>query len=402
MSRTADSTIKGFLYQFNKTIISIAEAVVGEEVTVEGLVEDIDIEFINGDLLAVQCKYHESVDTFTDSLIYKPILQMAEAYSKSPAKNIKYKIYIHVPSEPDRVVAISLATLDAAIATKDQKLSKISARIVNPLNKTNFLSNLELEFGPSIDDLEKKAKLALVSLDIADSDVDCILYPNAINHIAKLSSLRDESQRKIKRASFQQLLLSINTTGVSKWVLASKKKKEILLSIRKQLADGLSQNNRKRSFYFSPDSINGFSDEIIIFIDNYIKKYSYKTAHTTIPTIAVNCDQDEIHELHLRLYRKGIKANTGFIGNEVIESELFRAPMRSGISGGLVKKEFDLCMFSSRPDMKYINQKKSSDLFCICDVVPSEIDVTDWNVVHLGVKSFNELEFVLQLRGSYE
>jgi len=402
MSRTADSTIKGFLYQFNKTIISISEAVAGEEVTVEGLVEDIDIESIDGDIVAVQCKYHESVEKFTDSLIFKPILQMAEAFSKSPAKKVSYKIYIHVPSEPNRIEIVSMATLDAAIATKDQKLSKIAARIVQPLNKADFLSKLKIEFGPSIDDLEKNVKTLLGKLDIVDADVDCILYPNAINHIAKISSLRDESKRKIKRVALQKLLSNINSTGISKWVLATKNKKEILRSIQKQLANGLSQNNRERSFYFSPKSIFGFDDEIVIFIDNYIKKYSYKTAHTTIPVISVDCSVDEILQLQLRLYRKGIKANTGIVGNELIEVELFRAPMRINSNGGVVKKEFDVCIFSSQPDMQYVNKKKASDLFCICDVIPSEIDGTDWNVVQLGVKSFSELEYVLQLRGNYE
>ncbi len=402
MIRTADSTIKGFLYQFNKTIISIAEAIAGEEVTVEGLVEDIDIESIDGDIIAVQCKYHESVEKFTDSLIYKPILQMAEAFSKSPQKKIKYKIYIHVPSEPGRLTNISVATLEAAIATTDQKLSKISARIVHPLNKKDFLNNLVVEFGPSIDDLEKNAKILLSQFDIPDSDVDCILYPNAINYIAKISSLRDDSKRKIRRMAFQKILTNINFAGISKWVLASKNKKEILRAMQKQLSNGLSQNNRERAFYFSPKSIAGFDDDIVIFIDNYIKKYSYKTAHTTIPVISVDCDLSEILQLQLRLYKKGIKANTGIVGTELVSVELFRAPMRINASAGTVKKEFDICIFSSKPDMKYVNQKKSSDLFCICDVIPSEIDSADLNVVQLGVKSFTELEYILQLRGSYE
>ncbi len=57
-SRTADYTIQGFLYQFNKTLLSIIEASDDAEIVVEGLIEDIDI---HGPLqtTAIQCKYHE-------------------------------------------------------------------------------------------------------------------------------------------------------------------------------------------------------------------------------------------------------------------------------------------------------------------------------------------------------
>lgn len=94
--RTADSTIKGFLYQFNKTILEIASADNEEVFTIEGVVEDLDVLSVNGELEAIQCKYHESNEKFTPSLIFKPLLQMAEAYDKNPTTKITYTIFIHV------------------------------------------------------------------------------------------------------------------------------------------------------------------------------------------------------------------------------------------------------------------------------------------------------------------
>ncbi len=38
MSRTADYTIKGFLYQFNKTLLEILNAEGGQQITVEGII----------------------------------------------------------------------------------------------------------------------------------------------------------------------------------------------------------------------------------------------------------------------------------------------------------------------------------------------------------------------------
>ena len=59
MPRTADYTIQGFLYQFNKTMLEILRAQDDDKVTVEGIVEDIEVATPTT-LTAVQCKYHEA------------------------------------------------------------------------------------------------------------------------------------------------------------------------------------------------------------------------------------------------------------------------------------------------------------------------------------------------------
>ncbi|MEC0664824.1 hypothetical protein P8864_02450 [Priestia flexa] len=63
MSRAADHTIKGFLYQFNKTLNAILISNEKDNVQIEGIIEDIDIRssiFTS----AIQCKYHESNSQF--------------------------------------------------------------------------------------------------------------------------------------------------------------------------------------------------------------------------------------------------------------------------------------------------------------------------------------------------
>ena len=41
--RQADSTIKGYLYQFNKSILEVLSMSTEESLVVEGTIEDIDI-----------------------------------------------------------------------------------------------------------------------------------------------------------------------------------------------------------------------------------------------------------------------------------------------------------------------------------------------------------------------
>ena len=97
MSRTADYTIQGFLYQFNKTALEVLKAQDDDTIIVEGIVEDIEIASL-GSLTAIQCKYHEASTSFTASAIYKPLLQMLKHFSDNQTANIRYVLFAHFPT----------------------------------------------------------------------------------------------------------------------------------------------------------------------------------------------------------------------------------------------------------------------------------------------------------------
>ncbi|MFA0401869.1 hypothetical protein AB4523_23945, partial [Vibrio splendidus] len=169
MSRTAESTIKGFLYQFQKTIESILESSYDDTVTVEGIVEDVDVVHLDGSTTAIQCKYHESVEAFSTSLIYKPILQMAENYAANPRADISYKLFVHVPNQDVTSRSVTEEELDAALGSTNAKLQPIINRIPNNFNKDDFLTKLRLEFGESIDELSISIKSLLSDIEISNS-----------------------------------------------------------------------------------------------------------------------------------------------------------------------------------------------------------------------------------------
>ena len=81
--RQANSTIKGYLYQFNKSILEILNADDDAFITLEGVIEDIDIQLSNA-TSTIQCKYHEYTK-FTMSSIAAPILEMVCHYNESVA-----------------------------------------------------------------------------------------------------------------------------------------------------------------------------------------------------------------------------------------------------------------------------------------------------------------------------
>ena len=55
MGRSADYTIQGFLYQFNQTLSELLKAADDDVITIEGIVEDIEVASFAG-TKAIQCK----------------------------------------------------------------------------------------------------------------------------------------------------------------------------------------------------------------------------------------------------------------------------------------------------------------------------------------------------------
>lgn len=400
--RIADSTIKGFLYQFNKTILEIANADDEDVITVEGVVEDVDVLSASGELEAIQCKYHESKEKFIPSLIFKPLLQMAEAYDKNPTARIKYTIFIYVQNEDHGEKNIEPSILDSALATTDKSLSKIVSRISEKFDKGEFLKNTRIVFGPSLDEIEGSTKAALELLEIQGSDVDTLLYPNSIAKIAKLSSIKDEAERQITKAKLYKHLSNATYTAISKWTLALRNRGEILKKIKQQLSSSFSQNSRDRYFYIDKNEIDDYEEKVVVFFGNYIKKYYSKPSHLKAPTFIINENFEAIRDLESRLYKKGIKANTGLVGNTFEVDHFYRDPMKKIISNHVEEREFDFRLLAMDSEKEAINHRKGDDLYLVSSKMPINIELTDVNFYQVGTSSFNELEYVIGMRNSHE
>lgn len=402
MSRTAESTIKGFLYQFHKTAQSILTSEYDDTVTVEGVIEDIDVAHGDGSFTAIQCKYHESNQNFSPSLIYKPLLQMAEQFSTSSGANITYVLFVHTSDTEQNSRQVTLEELEQALESTNQKLAPIIRKIPPTFDKESFLENVRLEFGPSLDDLANEIKSSLGELRIQNSDVDNILYPNCINHIATLSCNTGASNREIDRHSLEDMLARVNNTAITKWTLALKDKKALLTSKKKQISANLSQNSRERCIYFMSEQIQDFEDRFIVFVSNYLAKYHNKAVHIKTPIFSIDCTEDKLFELEHRLYLKRIKAHTGYIGTRFIESEFFKDPISRGARSLVSEREFQIRLFSSQSHPELLNSRKCDDIFFIGNEIPESVDCTDIETSILGVPDMNELEFVLSMRNSYE
>lgn len=401
MPRTADYTIQGFLYQFNKTAMEILKAQDDDTITVEGIVEDIEVTS-PAMLTAIQCKYHEASTSFTASAVYKPLLQMLKHFSENQTVNIRYVLFAHFPGVGKKPPAVDKSTLQAALASRDKELAKHVKAVPPGINLDSFEGRFTMEFGPSYDEITKQVSKELGANGIPVDDIETLAYPNAIHMIATLSVKHDPADRQITKKRFLSDLTAIRTTAISRWTLALKTREKLLQARRKQLKVHLDKNARLRYFVIDPSSIEDYDTEIVLFITDYIDKYHFKPAHISTPILCLCANRSEIQDIQHRLYAKGIVATDGYVGAQFEGSFFFREPLSSKGAGGKVKREFTLRVLSWDDYGKVLNDRKCDDLFIIGESDCDSLDTVDVNVERLAGATMKEIKYVMGVSNVYE
>lgn len=401
MPRTADYTIQGFLYQFNKTALEILKAHDDGTITVEGIVEDIEIAS-PASVTAIQCKYHEASTSFTASAVYRPLLQMLKHFSENPTANIRYVLFAHFPAVGITPPAVDKSTLQAALESADKELAKHVTAVPSAIDLDSFEARFTMEFGPSYDDITKQVGKELKANGIPEGDIETLAYPNAIHIIATLSVKHDPADRQVTKKQFLSDLATIRTTAISRWTLALKTREKVLQSRRKQLKVHLDKNARLRYFVIDPSSIEDYDTEIVLFITDYIDKYHFKPTHISTPILCLCAKRSEIQDIQHRLYAKGIVANDGYVGVQFEGSHFFREPLSSKGVGGNVKREFTLRILSWDDHGKVLNDRKCDDLFIIGESSCDSLDTVDVNVERLAGATMKEIKYVIGVSNVYE
>ena len=388
-SRVADSTIKGFIYQFNKTILEILDSSTGT-IHVEGIVEDVDVYDANNSIRAIQCKYHESAKSFTLSLIYKPIILMIKTFLERPNDDISFVLFIYVPSEEEKDLKLSVEDLESILKTEDQTLKKIITELnLEGLDKDKFLDHLVIRFGRSIEDLEDEIKSRIEGLDrFKGYDADGLIYPNLIAKIQKISSIKDHDSRKVKQQEIFDFLIKQSKVVINKWTLMTKSRNALLKKLRDDFRTDMSANSLSRCFIFK-----GFNtveaNEIAKFINTYVGKYLKKTTHRPASFI-FDIEREKFNELVRLLDDQDIVVNDGMVGGvwrsgRFYKDCLIRKKSRSTITPDFhiraqtIKQE----SFEIRKD--FFHQSK------VFGLVDSEINFTSETIL---ISEFKDIEYL--------
>ncbi|MCD0503674.1 hypothetical protein [Bordetella petrii] len=392
MGRSADYTIQGFLYQFNLTLSELLKATDDSVIAIEGIVEDIEVASFAG-TKAIQCKYHETQNNYTPSIIYDPLLQMMKHFKSNPSAEIKYHLFAHFPNNP-RVV-VSAVELNGALKTKNKDLRKLAAEVAD-VDIDGFLKVFTVSVTPKYDTLMEENAKGLEGVGFNKEEVETLFYPNAIQIIADLSIKHDANLRKISKKDFLETLRRIRSTAVSQWTLALKTRQKILETRRKQLKESLGVNVRLRHLAIFPEFLKDFDGQIVLFIKSFIDKYHFKIAHTQTPLFALDVSPEVFDGIAERLIGKDVTPNHGRPVRAFSEAHFFREPLVQKD-----RKEFVL-RFIRWDDYKNLVLKiKADDFFVVGDGDIADLDVTDVNLEILAAESFDEIKYMMGISNAY-
>lgn len=171
--RSAESTIAGYLYQFDKTIIElIKQEAENTSICVEGI-EDIDIENLNEfDSVSIQVKYYAK-STYKTSEIKEPIQQMFKHYKEVIEKNLtrrSYYLYAHFKEGTEKLKLDS----NKNIADQEGKSSLNFLKedlLTTKNNKGEIVTQLHINEEMPLDDRELQEFIRLLKIDLEAEDI---------------------------------------------------------------------------------------------------------------------------------------------------------------------------------------------------------------------------------------
>ena len=349
-NRSANESIKGYSYQFDRTIVEILDCTdPNAKFIVEG-VEDIDI--FQGDLNTfIQCKYYEGTD-YNHSTIKPAIIAMLRHFhslTKINRGRVKYKLYGHFKSGQEKLnICFTLDFMKSSFLS--YKKDGITCVVYDELglddnDLAHFQKSLDIDLhARTYDDQRSHLTTNLLTREISSctttDDANLFFYPSAVTAVQSLAIQSDISMRQITKAEFVQLI-SQKEVVFNQWLQASLDNAKYAKVIKKNhfASDALKQPKAARVFAIEvpPNFDLGKISEVLTKIAT---SFSHKE-HTRTPPKDRYCPYvllrgiSEIEPITLkeRLYSNGLLFDDGypFRGSKFKPTLLARDPSKDNL-----------------------------------------------------------------------
>lgn len=395
MPRTADYVIQGFNYQLNKTLLEILRSPDSSVISVEGLIEDVEVK-LDKDVRAIQCKYHETNLDYTESAIYKPLLQMMDHFSNNFSDGVTYVLFAHFPKIAQDELSVTKEILENALNSKNSLYKSLIERINNKINLDDFLIRVTVELAPAYHILVSSVLIELERAGYEMVDVETLIYPNAIHMMGSISILHSVEKRQITKSSLLSSLNKTKKTAISYWTLSLQTKTKIIEIRKKQLKPIFRDNSHKRVFLIDGYTQENFENEIVLFIISYISKYHHKPSHISTPIFIFNTTQNIFLSIEDRLYQRNVSSRTGIVAGafrkEVFLNECMTIPRKNGETP---KREFDVKIAIWENARNILSDMKADNIIVLGQLPILPPQLIDTVIEHLSAATFNEIKYMI-------
>jgi hypothetical protein len=387
-NRSADATLLGFYYQFDKTIHTILEQVDENNIiTIEGI-EDVDIKTINEESV-IQIKYQAETNG-TDSVLRKPIMLMLEHFKNYQSQNLKYHLYGHYKNNNNVKTTFDFTRIQKMMQYKQTIKGKkvqfdfLADKSISQQEVDNFLKKFKLILSDAFDEHQKKTYLKIKSdFNITNDEEVNFLYNNALKIVNDLAIQKNINKRKITKKDFKN---KINTKDslFNIWFVQLKGIETYCKAIHKKYFASCLNTTKKERFFILPNESIENLKKIIYTIEEKFYKLTTRGITSEAPYIFIKgLSKNDLISLKKSIYGESKIINDGiaFFGADFQIKELFKpSTLENKISIKFINEENYLnnvlaSTLSTKEIYQFYFDKK--DIINIEDIVSIQIQNSD-------------------------
>lgn len=314
--RSAESSIKGYYYQFDYSIIKVLELRNDNDtICIEG-VEDVDITDENN-VVFHQCKCYESLE-YVHSKIAPAIRQMLCHYAKNKSKGFNYHLYGTFQSGQGKFPGVSLSFLKKNVCNYTK--NRITHILYDELSLkdddlNDFIAHLSIDVNaPSYHDQEKKVIETIGTVLNCGIHEATLYYCNALYIIKQLAVQTNESDRIISKSKFINAIKTVDAQ-FEMWLLHKNGVERFAKAIKKKYFTSFNISPYNRFFIIECDKYTSNPDlkTIVLRISNKYSKLSQSANPKFCPFFCFfGISEHQLLELKKSLANDGILFTDGY------------------------------------------------------------------------------------------
>jgi hypothetical protein len=306
--RTAGHSIRGYKYQFDKTIIELIEADNCAQITVEGI-EDYDIASSDA-TESVQVKYL-AAQSFSLAVIRSAVIPMlADSVSNLERR---YRLYIYCGDLSNFASKVDLQSLKECLTirhTGKQPTKLFEAYTPDQLE--SFSIRLTLEQGKLYED-QKKEALGILMKEFKCSEEDCrdLFLPAARDAVSEIAIKFELFERSLSKKEFIRII-NRRHLMYTRWHAKHVGEDRFVAAIRKRVKAVKAASSIKQRLLIVSYNDLGF-DGILELTTRLSRSYTNRSLTNARPwTVVVDANTPETTRLKAELLRAGVKINDGW------------------------------------------------------------------------------------------
>lgn len=329
--RSAHATIKGYRYQFDRTVLGILALGPEEHLVIEG-VEDIDI-FSEESTSAIQVKYLAAQKYTSPKSVRDPIGLMLNNFVDG--KKWDYVLHVFFGDQPECLAPFSLDDLKNCLTKHNQKrnVDDLLYEGIDDVILMDFLQHLEIRLADDFDNQEQTVISTLKSeMNCSVDDAEILYHALAIDFVHNRAIQKEVSQRRVSKT---QLLntLAVRDSLYAAWheeiVGMDRYRSEMIRRLR---ATGLSNARHYRGVTLKIDYAT--MDYAVDIAKTLSHDFIGKRRLTTVRpwTLVLDSDSDVLTRIKINLIRQGINFNDGREDIEFSASMFGAGPVLNTVS----------------------------------------------------------------------